>query len=139
MIVIQSVTNTRSKIWIGIDILVFAFTLYRFLFVSLDPSLLFIVFVIVLYRIKWRSDKVIINDTEIQIVNWFTTTKTVYELNKIDVYAFNNELILGGRMLLISDNLVVVKIRHKNYSNFNDLLDFLDGKLKDGSSTGIQP
>jgi hypothetical protein len=91
-----------------------------------------VITIAILYRIKWRSDKLIINDNEIQINNWFTTKKTTLELEKIENYAFNAEAIMGERLLLISDNLVVAKIRHKNYSNMDELLNYLDTKLKSG-------
>lgn len=84
----------------------------------------------VLYRIKWRSDTLVINENEIQILNWFTTSKTSLELEKIEKYVFNAEAIMGERLLLISDKLVVAKIRHRNYSNLNELLDFLDSRIK---------
>jgi hypothetical protein len=133
---VKSITNKESKIWIGIDILILGMAIYLFLYVSQQPILLLIIMIAVLYRIKWRSDKLIINDNEIQITNWFTTTKTTLELRKIEKYAFNAEAIMGERLLLISDHLVVAKIRHKNYSNMNELLDYLDAKIK-GRSSGI--
>ena len=130
----KSITNTKSKIWTGVDIIIFGISVFLFLFVSQQPVLLLLITIAILYRIKWRSDKLTINDTEIQINNWFTTTKTILELKKIEKYAFNAEVIMGERLLLISDNLVVAKIRHRNYSNLDDLLNYLDNKLKERSS-----
>jgi hypothetical protein len=72
------------------------------------------------------------DDNEIRINNWFTTTRTTLELKTIENYAFNSEAIMGERLLLISENLVVAKIRLKNYSNMNELLDYLHTKLKNG-------
>jgi hypothetical protein len=129
---VKSITNKKSKIWTAVDILIFGMAIYLFLFVSQQPILLLVITIAVLYRIKWRSDKLIVDDNEIRINNWFTTTRTTLELKTIEKYAFNSEAIMGERLLLISENLVVAKIRLKNYSNMNELLNYLDTKLKDG-------
>lgn len=131
---IKSKTNTKSKIWIGVDILLFGLSVFLFLIAVQQVLLFFLIAISILYRIKWRSDVITISATEIQISNWVTSTKTILELGSIECYAFNAELILGHRLLLISDNLVVAKIRHRNYSNLNDLLDYLDKKFKDRAS-----
>lgn len=127
---VKSITNRKSKIWTGIDILIFGMSAYAFLYISQQPVLLLMIAIAVLYRIKWRSDTLVINENEIQILNWFTTSKTSLELEKIEKYVFNAEAIMGERLLLISDKLVVAKIRHRNYSNLNELLDFLDSRIK---------
>ena len=124
--------------WTAIDILIFGLSVYLLLYALHQPIVLFIIAIAVLYRIKWRSDKLIINDNEIQIINSFTTTKTTVEMSRIEKYAFNAEPIMGERLLIISDNMVVAKIRHKNYSNLNELLDYLDTKLKGSSSDTAQ-
>lgn len=130
---IKSITNTKSKIWIGVDLVLFGISLFLFLIKFQQPLLFFLIAISILYRIKWRSDIVTISATEIQISNWFTSNKTILELGSIECYAFNAELMMGHRLLLISDNLVVAKTRHRNYSNLNELLDYLDNSLKIGS------
>lgn len=132
---IKSITNRHSRVSTGVDILIFGIAAYLFLFVSQEPLLLLAITIAVLYRIKWRSDKLIISDNEIQIINWFTRTKTTLNLNTIETYAFNAEAIMGERLLLIRDNLVVAKIRHKNYSNLDELLHFLNSKIEDTSKS----
>jgi hypothetical protein len=129
---VKSITTTKSKIWIGIDFTIFGLSVFLFVFVSQQAILLLIIAIAILYRIKWRSDTVIINDTQIQIQNWFTASKTILEIKKVEKYAYNAEAIMGERLILISNDLVVAKIRHKNYSNMNELLDYLDSKLKRG-------
>jgi hypothetical protein len=126
---VKSATNTKSKIWNGLDVLIFGISVFFFVFVSQQEILLLITTIAILYRIKWRSDKVIINDTEIHIQNWFTTTKVAFELKTIETYAFNAEAFVGERLILISDGLVIAKIRLKNYSNVNELLTHLDREL----------
>lgn len=128
---IKSITKTKSKIWIGVDITLFSLSVYLFLIAFQQPLLFFLIAISILYRIKWRSDVITISATEIQVKNWFTSTKTILKIGSIECYAFNAELIMGHGLLLISDNLVVAKIRHRNYSNFDDLLDYLDTNLKD--------
>jgi len=81
---VRSITKTTCKIWIGIDILIFLISVYFFLYVSQQPVLLLIITIAVLYRIKWRSDKLTISDMEIQIHNTFTSTKTSLKLNEIE-------------------------------------------------------
>ena len=129
---VKSITNTKSKIWIAVDFIILGISISLIFFSPLGSILLLLPPILMLYRIKWKSDSIILYDSEIQINNWFTTTKTILELKKIDNYAFNAELIMGERLLLISDNLVVAKIRHENYSNLGDLLHFLDNKLNNG-------
>ena len=81
---VRSITKTTCKIWISIDILIFLISVYFFLYVSQQPVLLLIITIAVLYRIKWRSDKLTISDMEIQIHNSFTSTKTSLKLNEIE-------------------------------------------------------
>jgi len=81
---VRSITKTNCKIWISIDILIFLISVYFFLYVSQQPVLLLIITIAVLYRIKWRSDKLTISDMEIQIHNSFTSTKTSLKLNEIE-------------------------------------------------------
>lgn len=132
---IKSIANTESKIWIGIDILLFGLAVFLFLFLSQQPFVLSVSVIAILYRIKWRSDRLLISDKTVQIDNWFTTTNTILELGKIDNYVFNSEVFAGERLLLIGDKLVLAKIRHKNYSNLPELLSYLDDKLKGRSDS----
>jgi hypothetical protein len=128
---VKSITNTKSKIWIAVDIIVLVISVFLIFFSLLQSILLVVVAIVMLYRIKWKSDRLIMDNTEIIIDNWFTTTKTVLDIKKIDRYTFNTEALMGKRLLLISDNLVVAKIRHGNYSNIDELLSHLDNQLND--------
>jgi hypothetical protein len=66
---IKSITNTKSKIWIGVDIILFSLSVYLFLIAFQQPLLFFLIAISILYRIKWRSDVLTISATEIQIRN----------------------------------------------------------------------
>ncbi|MGC3947593.1 MAG: hypothetical protein QM762_24325 [Chryseolinea sp.] len=129
----KSITNTKTKIWIGIDMLLSALLIYLFLFVIHDIIFIITCSVVMLYRIKWKADTLEFRDNTVQIRNWFTTTRDTYELDKIDNYVFSDETLLGKRLLLVSANYAVAKIRYKNYSNVEDILGKLNERLKANS------
>jgi hypothetical protein len=128
---IESKTNLKTKLWIGIDVIMLILCYFLFLYLTQNPIVLFAVTVTILYRIKWRTDVIKINDTQIEINNWFTTSRSTINLNEIDGVVFNEEALIGNRLLLIKNNSVLVKIRYESYANMPELLIYLHTRIKE--------
>ena len=127
---VRSITNAKTKLWTVIDALVFAVCVYLFLVSSQQPIVLFVITLVILYRIKDRSYTITMTGNEIHISNRFTTTKATFAFTHIQKFAFTEQTFFGPRLLLISNDIVVAKIRYENYSNFQEILDVLKNGIE---------
>jgi len=118
----NSNVKTRSKVIIVLEACALLFLVYAF-FVT--PFISFVLFLLVLYDLKSRADRLIVDDKGITIKNWLTFEKRNYfyaEFDKVVIY-------------LLKDDIIFSKVSGRNFDNLNALMDEIEKRKFSANQT----
>lgn len=127
----KSVTKNSVKVWIAVDLVVLVAAFFHLIRSPAEALVAGAVIILMLYRIKWKSDVLVLTDRDIFIRNRFTTTTEIVPISDVDRYALFDSVTTGEQLLFIKENKVIASVYCSNYCNKKEILEFFDRKLSD--------